>query len=336
MWCNTVGVIVTLTLSILTTPLAADAQPAEKVHRIGRLSPGRPLPESNPSGDKDLEAFRQGLRAFGYVEGQNIVIEYRYAEGRDDRLTALAAELVRLKMDVIVAIGGAAATRAVQHATRTIPIVMAGASDPVREGLVASLTHPGGNTTGLSNLSAELPGKRLEILKETVPQSARVAVLANPANPNHASAMYNLTAAAQALGLHLHVVELRRPDELDAAFAAMTRAGADALFVQGEPLLLDGLRGRIVDRAATSRLPAMYSWRMYVEAGGLMAYGPSLPDMHRRAAAYVDKLLKGAKPTDLPVEQPTKFELVINLKTAKALGLTIPPTLLFQADEVIR
>ena len=332
MWYSTVGVIVTLTLSILAPPLAADAQPAEKVHRIGRLYPGPPLPESNPS----LEAFRQGLRAFGYVEGQNIVIEYRHAEGRDDRLAALAAELVQLKMDVIVAIGGAAATRAVQRATRTIPIVMAGGSDPVGEGLVASLTHPGGNTTGLSNLSAELPGKRLEILKETVPQSARVAVLANQANQNHASAMHNLTGAAQAPGLHLRIVELRRPDELDAAFAAMTRSGADALFVQGEPLLLDGLRGRIVDLAAKSRLHAMYSWRMYVDAGGLMAYGPSLPDMHWRAAAYVDKILKGAKPGDLPVEQPTKFELVINLKTAQALGLTIPPTVLFLADEVLQ
>jgi len=188
----------------------------------------------------------------------------------------------------------------------------------------------------LSNLSAELPGKRLEILKETVPQSARVAVLANQANQNHASAMHNLTGAAQAPGLHLRIVELRRPDELDAAFAAMTRSGADALFVQGEPLLLDGLRGRIVDLAAKSRLHAMYSWRMYVDAGGLMAYGPSLPDMHRRAAAYVDKILKGTKPANLPVEQPTKFEFVINLKTAQALGLTIPPTVLFLADEVLQ
>jgi ABC-type uncharacterized transport system substrate-binding protein len=330
MWCSTVGVIVTLTLSILATPLAANAQPAEKVHRIGRLSPG--LPESGP----DLEAFRQGLRDLGYVEGQNLVIKSRYAEGKFERLPDLAAELVRSTVDVIVAIGGTAATRAVQHATHTIPIVMAGGSDPVGDGLVASLARPGGNTTGLSNLSAEVPGKRLEILKETVPQSTRVAVLANPANPNHASAMHNLTGAAQALGLHLHIVELRSPDELDAAFAAMTRAGADALFVQGEPLLLDGLRWRIVDLAATSRLPTMYSWRMYVDAGGLMAYGPSLPDMHRRTATYVDKILKGAKPADLPVEQPMKFEFVINLKTAEALGLTIPPILLFRADEVIR
>ena len=329
MWYRTVGVIVTLTLSILVAPLVADAQPAGKVYRIGRLHPG------SPEGNLSREVFRPALHELGYIEGQNLVIEYRGAEGRPERLPDLAAELVRLQMDVIVAIGGAA-TRAVQHATRTIPIVIAGSSDPVGEGLVASLARPGGNTTGLSNLSAELPGKRLEILKEMVPQSARVAVLANPADPNHASAMHTLTGAAQALGLHLHVVELRSPDELDAAFAAMTRAGADALFVQGEPLLLDGLRGRIVDLAATSRLPAMYSWRMYVEAGGLMAYGPSLPDMHRRAAAYVDKILKGAKPADLPVEQPTKFEFVINLKTAQALGLAIPPTVLFQADEVIQ
>jgi putative ABC transport system substrate-binding protein len=329
---STIGLLLTLALGILAAPLVADAQQPTKVYRIGWLSPGFSLSQSNPS----VEAFRQGLHDLGYVEGQNLLIEWRWAEGSEERLRDLAAELVRLKVDVIVAVSGASATRAVQHATRTIPIVMAGGSDPVGEGLVASLARPGGNITGLSNLNAELPGKRLEILKETVPQSGHVAVLTNPASPTYASAMHNLTGAAQALGLHLHVVELRSPDELDAAFAAMTRAGADALFVQGEPLLLDGLRGRIVDLAATSRLPAMYSWRMYVDAGGLMAYGPSLPDMHRRAAAYVDKILKGAKPADLPVEQPMKFQLVINLKTAKALGLTIPPALLFQADEVIR
>jgi putative ABC transport system substrate-binding protein len=282
------------------------------------------------------EAFRQGLRELGYVEGQNLVIEYRYAEGRDDRLADLAAELVRLKVDVIVAVAGAAATRAVQHATRTIPIVMAGGIDPVGDGLVASLARPGGNTTGFSNLTVELPGKRLEILKEAVPQSARIAVLANPATAGYESAMNNLTVAARALGLHLHVVELRRADELDATFAAMTRAGADALLVVGEPLLLDSLRGRTVDLAATHRLPTMYSQKSSVEAGGLMSYGPSLPDMHRRAATYVDKILKGAKPADLPVEQPSKFELVLNLKTAKALGITFPPTLLIQADKVIQ
>jgi putative ABC transport system substrate-binding protein len=326
-----IGLFVILALSMLMALLTAETQPATHVYRIGRLSSGYP-----PAGpDPNLEAFRQGLRVLGYDEGQNLVIEYRYAEGNLERLPTLAAELVGLKMDVIVAIASAA-TRAVQHATRTIPIVMAGGSDPVGAGLVASLARPGGNITGLSNLTVELPEKRLEILKETVPQSGRVAVLANPASPNHASTMHNLTGAAQALGLQLHVVELRSPDELDTAFAAVTRAGADALLVVGEPLLLDSLRGRTVDLAAKHRLPAMYSWRELVVAGGLMSYGPSLPDMHRRLATYVDKILKGAKPADLPVEQPTTFELVINLTTAKALGLTIPPTLLFQATEVIR
>ena len=213
---------------------------------------------------------------------------------------------------------------------------MTGTSDPVGQGFVASLARPGGNITGVSHLMAELPGKRLEILKETVPQSTRVAVLANPANPAYAAVLHNLTVAAQALGLHLHVVEVRRAEELDTAFAAMTREGADALMVLSDPLLMDTLLGRVADLAATSRLPAMYDWKMYVEAGGLMSYGPSLPERHRRAATYVDKILKGANPADLPVEQSTKFELVINLKTAEALGITIPPTLLFHADEVIQ
>jgi len=269
------------------------------------------------------------------VEGQNLVIEYRFAEGRDEGLADCAAELVQLEVDVIIA-GGPAAIRATQHATSTIPIVMAGNPDPVAHGFVTSLARPGGNTTGLSLLSAELPGKRLEILKETVPQSMHVAVLANPAAVSYTLYLNNLTVAAQALGLHLHVVELRSPDEWDAAFTAITRAGADALIVIADPAVMALLHGRIADLAATSRLPAMYDWRMYVEAGGLMSYGPSLSDVYRRAATYVDKLLKGAKPADLPVEQPMKFELVINLKTAQALGITIPSTLLFQADEVIR
>jgi len=214
--------------------------------------------------------------------------------------------------------------------------VMAGTPDPVAQGFVTSLARPEKNTTGLSLLIEELPGKQLEFLKEMVPQSRQVAVLTNPANARYASVMHNLTVAAQALGLHLHVVELHRAEELDAAVAAMGRAGADALIVIADPALMDGLRGQIAARAATSRLPAMYDWRMYVEAGGLMSYGPSLPGIYWQAASYVDKILKGAKPADLPVEQPIKFELVINLKTAKALGLTIPPTLLVQADEVIQ
>jgi putative tryptophan/tyrosine transport system substrate-binding protein len=238
-------------------------------------------------------------------------------------------------VDVIVA-GGTAAIRAVQHATRTIPIVMAVAYDPVGEGLVASLARPGGNITGLSWLGAELPEKRLDLLKETVPQLSRIAVIANPANPAYEPQMNNLTGAARALGLQLQVIGVRRADELDTAFAVMSRAGADALIMLEDSLLLSGLRGRTVDLAAKHRLPAMYGWRRHVDAGGLMSYGPSMRDMQRRAAVYVDKILKGTKPADLPVEQPTKFELVINLKTAKAFGLAIPPTLLFQADEVIQ
>jgi putative ABC transport system substrate-binding protein len=283
-----------------------------------------------------LEAFRQGLRELGYVEGQNLVMESRYAEGSAERLPDLAAELVQLKVDVIVA-GGGAGIRAAQRATQTIPIVMAVTGDAVREGFVASLAHPGGNITGLSWLGDELPGKRLELLKETVPQSARVAVLANPANPaGYETAIRSLTVAARALGLHLHVAEVRSADALETAFAALTREGADALIVQEEPLLIDHLRGRIAALAVTHRLPAMSYWKSAVEAGGLMSYGPSMLDMQRRAATYVDKILQGAKPGDLPVEQPTKFELVINLKTAEALGITIPPRILFQADEVIQ
>jgi putative tryptophan/tyrosine transport system substrate-binding protein len=232
---------------------------------------------------------------------------------------------------------GAPAIRAAQHATRTIPIVMAGTSDAVELGFVASLARPGGNITGVSWLGAELPGKRLELLKEIVPQRARIAVLANPANPYYASRMHTLTGAARGLGLHLHVVEVRHADELAPAVAAMPQARADALLVMEDALVLSTSRGgRIADLAATSRLPAMYGWREYVAAGGLMSYGPSFQDIHRRAAVYVDKILKGANPADLPVEQPTTFELVINRKTAQALGLTMPPSLLFQADEVIR
>jgi putative ABC transport system substrate-binding protein len=322
--------IVTLTLSIGATPLVTDAQPATKVYRIGRLSGWSPSPDPN------VEVFRQHLRDLGYVEGHNLVLELRYAEGRAERLPDLAAELVQLKVDVIMA-EGAAAIRAAQQATRTIPIVMAATADPVGQGFVASLAHPGGNITGLSFLSAELPGKRLELLKETVPQSTRIAVLANPAFPAYASALHNLTEAARVLGLHLHVVAVRRVDELDTAFAAMTQAGADAVLVLEDAVLLTSQRGRLVaDLAAQRRLPMMCSWRAMAVAGCFISYGPDQSDIIRRAAAYVDKLLQGAKPADLPVEQATKFELVINLKTAQALGLTLSPTLLFQADEVIR
>jgi putative tryptophan/tyrosine transport system substrate-binding protein len=330
MWCGAIGCIVALILSLLAAPLAIMAQQPPQVHRIGLLRTGSALSD-RPS----LESFRQGLRDLGYIEGQNLVIEERYAEGSDEHLRNLAADLVQLQVEVIVA-GGSAAIRAVQHATHTIPIVMASSADPVARGFVASLAHPGGNITGVSWLGTELGGKQLEVLKEAVPQVSRVAVLANPASPGYGPGRHNLTVAAQALGLHLHVVELHRPDELDHAFPALSREGAEALLVLADALLLDGLRGRIVALAATHRLPAMYPWKMFVEAGGLMSYGPSLPDLRRRAAYYVDRILKGARPADLPVEQPTKFELVINLKTAKALGFTIPPTLRFQADEMIQ
>jgi putative ABC transport system substrate-binding protein len=328
---RTIRLLVILALGLFWAPLAAEVQQATNVYRIGWLSPGFPRPDHDPP----VDAFRQGLREFGYVEGQNLVMAYRGAEGRIERLPDLAAELVQLQVAVIVAVG-TAATRAAQDATHTIPIVMTGTSDPVGQGFVASLARPGANITGLSNLMADLPSKRLEILKEMVPHSARIAVLVNPDNPPAKSVLNTLTVTAQALRLHLHVVELRHAEELDTAFAAMAQAGADALMVLSDPLLMDELLGRVADLATKSRLPAMYDWKMYVEAGGLMSYGTSLPERHRRAATYVDKIFKGAKPANLPVEQSTTFELVINLKTAEALGLTIPSALLFQATEVLR
>ena len=334
MWCSAIGCIVTLTLSMLVAPLTVEAQQAGPVHRIGLLHPFSPPPPS--ASDARAEALRQGLHDLGYVEGQNFVMELHYAAGSEERLRDLAAELVQRKVDVIVALG-AAAIRAAQQATRTIPIVMAATSDPVGLGFVASLAQPGGNITGLSFLGVELPDKRLELLKEAVPQSTRIAVVANPAFPAYASTLDNLTVAARALGVHLHIVEVRRADELETAFGAMTHAGVDAVMALEDAVLLNSQRGRVVaDLAVTHRLPVMYGWRAWVVAGCLMSYGPNDLDTNRRAAVYVDKILKGAKPADLPVEQPTKFELVINLKTAQALGLTIHPSMLFQADEVIR
>jgi putative tryptophan/tyrosine transport system substrate-binding protein len=261
-----IALLITLTLGLLMVSLAAGAQQATHMYRIGRLSSGHPPASPDPN----LEAFREGLRDLGYVEGQNLVLESRYAAGSEERLPGLAAELVRLQVDVIVA-GGSRATRAAQHATRTIPIVMAGTSDPVATGFVASLARPGGNITGLSDLSTELPGKRLEILQETDPQRARLAVLANPTSSYYASWMHNLTVAARALGLHLQVVEVRRADTLDTAFAAMVRAGAEALIVLPDSTLIDSMGERIADLAAQHRLPAIYAWRRDVDAGGLRA-----------------------------------------------------------------
>jgi putative ABC transport system substrate-binding protein len=325
---SAVGCIVTLTLSLLGVPLAAAVQPSTHVHRIGYLL------GTTRAQEPFLETFLEAMRALGYVEGQNLVMEYRAAEGKYERLPALAAELVRLPVDVLLAVITPAALAAKQ-ATTTIPIVMLGVGDPVGSGLVASLARPGGNVTGVTSLSPDLVGKQLEFLKDVLPTVSRVAILWDPANPGHALQVREADVAAQRLGVQLHRVEARGPEAFDGAFAATASAHAGALLVLGGNIAFDSRR-RLAELAVTSRLPTMHNVRPFVEAGGLMAYGPSPPDLRRRAAVYVDKILKGAKPADLPVEQPMKFKLIINLKTAEALGLTIPPALLFQADEVIR
>ena len=321
--------IATLAGGLVAAPLAAEAQQAAKVPRIGYLF-------SNLATPSHLwEAFRQGLRDLGYVEGRNVVIEYRDAEGKLDRLPALAAELVALKVDVIVA-PATPATVAAKQATKTIPIVFAVVSDPVTSGLVTSLARPGGNVTGLTVLEPELVGKRLELLKQVVPGVSRVAVLWHPGavgERTEKDVLKEAEAAARALGVPLQFVEARGPADFDRAFLDMTRASAGALTVL-ESTVFFVERRHLVDLAAKNRLPAVYGLREFVDAGGLMAYGPNQPDLFRRAATYVDKILKGAKPGDLPVEQPTKFELVINLKTAKDLGLTIPPSLLQRAEVI--
>ncbi|MBI3029497.1 MAG: ABC transporter substrate-binding protein [Candidatus Rokubacteria bacterium] len=323
-----VALIVTLALGILLAPLAAGAQPAGKVARIGYLS----LRSSGPN--EYVDAFLQGLREHGYVVGQNIVIEYRWAAGRPDRLRDLAAELVRLKVDIIVA-SATPVIQAAKDATRTIPIVMAAAPDPIATGLVASLARPGGNITGLSILSTELAGKWLQLIKELVPGATRVAVLAQGPSLGTQLLFRELQAAARVVGVQLQLLEVRGPDDFDSAFAAMKREGAGALIVQASPLSVAHPKV-IAELAAKHRLAAMYGVRVFVDEGGLVSYGPSLLDMFRRAAVYVDKILKGAKPADLPVEQPTKFEMVVNLKTARALGLTIPQSVLIRADHVIQ
>jgi putative ABC transport system substrate-binding protein len=281
--------------------------------------------------------FRQGLRDLGYVEGSNVAIEFRDAEGKLERLPALAAELAALKVDVIV-VGGTVAAVAAKQATKTVPIVFVSAIDPVTDGLVTSLARPGGNVTGLSTLAPELIGKRLEQLKQAVPGVSQVAVLWQPGalgERTERDMLKETEFAAQALRVRLHFVAVRGPDDFDSAFSDMTKARAGALTVLGTTTLINERR-RLVDLAAKNRLPAVYGLREYVDAGGLMCYGPNNADMFRRAATYVDKILKGAKPGDLPVEQPTKFELVINLKAAKALGITIPQSVLARADEVIQ
>ena len=317
---------------LLAVGVIAEAQQPKKVPRIGYLSSIDPATESTRS-----EAIRLALRELGYIEGQNIAIEYRYAEGKLDRFPELAAELVRLKVDIIVVAGGDRLIRAAKNATKTIPIVMTGAgSDPVEAGLVESLARPGGNVTGLTNLSRELGGKRLELLKEAVPKVARVAVLYDPATPASVLEVKEvLPVAARALGLTIQPWEVRDADGFERVFAALNKQRPDGLYVTGGPLM-NANQKRIVGFALKSRLPSMYGNREAVDAGGLMYYGADLADSYRRVAYYVDRILKGAKPADLPVEQPTKFELVINLKTAKQIGLTIPPEVLARANKVIK
>jgi ABC-type uncharacterized transport system substrate-binding protein len=314
---------------LLAVAVIAEAQQPKKVPRIGFLGVTSPSTIS-----ARIEAFGQGLRDLGYVEGKNIVIEYRWAEGKFDRLPDLAGELVRLKVDVIVT-GGPADTRAAKKATTTIPVVMGFDNDPVGSGFVTSLARPGGNITGLSTLSPELSGKRLELLKEIVPRLSRVAVFGSSIQPGNAQSLKKAELAARAFGVQLQYLDVLDPKDIETAFRTAGSGRADAVLVLQSPVF-NPQRAQLADLAVKSRLPAVYAQPEYVESGGLMTYGPSMTDLFRRAATFVDKILKGAKPADLPVEQPMKFELVINLKTAKQIGLTIPPNVLARADKVIR
>ena len=315
--------LITLLGGAAAWPLAARAQrPPVRMPRIGII-------DDEPVWD----SFRQGLRDFGYIENQNIAIEYRSAEGKVDRLAQAARELVSIPVDVIV-VTGSPATHAVRQATSTIPIVAIGVGDPLRAGFAVSLARPGGNMTGLSSLSPDLIGKRLEILRECIPAVARVAFLWNPDNDSNLAFLDDLIVAVPALGLELTSAPIRNADEFEGTFAAVLQRRPSAALVTGDPLLRRH-QNRIIDFVAKNRLPAMYQEKEWVAAGGLLSYGPSLPDLFRRGASYVHRILEGAKPADLPIEQPTRFELVINLKTAKALSLTVPPNLLAAADEVI-
>src|SRR5258706_8618201 len=318
-----------LTIALMISGAIAEAQQPNKIPRLGYLAASTPSANSTR-----VDAFRQGLRELGYVEGKNIVIEFRFAEGQLDRVPALAAELVRLKVDVIVT-AGPTDTRAAKEATNTIPIVMTQDSDPVGSGFVASLARPGGNITGLSTLSPELSGKQLELLKETVPKLSLIAVLETSTEPGNAQALREVELAAEAFKVKLQYLDVRAATDIDAAFRAASKGRAEALLVLGSPIL-NAQRRQIIDLAVKSRLPTIYGKPEYVEDGGLIYYGTNYNDLFRRAATYVDKILKGAKPADLPVEQPTKFELVINLKSAKQIGLTIPQSVLYRADKVIK
>ena len=313
---------------LVAVAVIAEAQQPKKVPRIGFLS------VTSSGQDPRLEAFRQGLREMGYVEGKNFTLEYRSAEGKFDRLPALAAELIRLNVDVIVTQGTPAAAAA-KNATSTIPIIVSGGTDPVATGLVSSLARPGGNITGVTIMNEELAGKRLELLKETSPKVSRIGVLWNSANPGAAVVFKQTQSAAQELRLSLQSLEVQTVNDLQGAFEAATRSGVNGLALLATSPITDHLK-LVADLAVKNRLPSIYDRSDFVEAGGLMSYGPNVPDMSRRAAIYVDKVLKGANPGDLPVERPTKFELVINLKTAKALGLTIPPVVMMRAEKVIK
>ena len=319
-----------LVIFFLANIPVAQAQQPTKIPRIGYLGGTNAAAYAGR-----VEAFRQGLRELGYVEGKNIVIERRYAEGKPDRLSELAAELVRLKVDVIVS-AGPTVTRFLKEATSTIPIVMTNEGDPVGSGFVASLARPGGNITGLSTLAPELSGKRLEVLKETVPKLSRVAVLGNSTEPANIQSLREVELAAGAFGVKLQYLDILSPKDIEIAFRAASKGRADAVLWLVAGGLANAHRTEIVDLAVKSRLPAIYNSAEFVEAGGLMSYATSLTDLSGRAAVYVDKILKGRTPTDLPVEQPMKFEFIVNLKAAKAIGLTIPPNVLVRADKVIR
>ena len=317
-----------LTVVALATLLAAPAQPAAKVYRIGFIGNSTAALESNLVGP-----FRQGLRELGYVEGRDLVIEYRWAEGDYKRLPALVAELIASNVDILVTAGTPSAL-AVKRATKTIPLVMVAVGDPVGTGLVASLARPGGNLTGLVSIAPDLEGKRLELLREVVPKLSSVSVLTNPANPFHALSEKQVRAAAEVLRLKVQVVNVREAAELDQAFEAIAREEPGGLLMLADRVFLHN-RTRIADFATRQRIPGVYAYSELVGAGGLMSFGPSYPGMHKRAAYFVDRILKGAKPADLPMEQPEKFELIINLKSARVLGLTIPQSLLLRADQVI-
>jgi putative ABC transport system substrate-binding protein len=322
--------VLTLSAMLLVLCMAAEAQQVTNIPRIGYLNAVSPSAVSDR-----VEALRQGLRELGYVEGKNIIIESRYAEGKLDRLPALANELVRLKVDVIVT-SGPLPTRVTKEATTTIPIVMAQDSDPVGNGFVASLARPGGNITGLSAQRPELSGKQLELLRETVPKLSRVAVFGTSTQPGNAQSLKETQLVAGAFGVKLQYLDILVPKDIESAFRAAGKGQTDAVLVMVPSSIASSHRKQIVELAVKSRLPATYPQSQYVEVGGLMSYGVSIVDLNRRAATYVDKILKGRKPADLPVEQPVKFEFIINLKAAKQIGLTIPPNVLVRADRVIK